>query len=45
MLHTKFHGNQHAGSGGEYFERVFTIYGHSGHLGHVTSTMSSDFYF
>ena len=41
MLHTKFHGNQPAGSG----ERVFTIYGHGGHLGHVTSIMSSDFYF
>ena len=23
----------------------FTIYGHGGHLGHVTSIMSSDFYF
>ena len=23
----------------------FTIYGHGGHFGHVTSTMSSDFYF
>ena len=46
MLHTKFHGNQPAGSGEEdFFERVFTIYGHGGHLGHVTSIMSSDFYF
>ena len=25
--------------------RVFTIYGHGGHLGHVTSIMSSDFHF
>ena len=25
--------------------RVFSIYGHGGHLGHVTSIMSSDFYF
>ena len=24
---------------------VFTIYGHGGHLGHVTSIMSSDFHF
>ena len=24
---------------------VFTIDGHGGHLGHVTSSMSSDFYF
>ena len=45
MLHTKFHGNQPAGSGEEDFKRVFTIYGHGGHLGHVTRIMSSDFYF
>ena len=44
MLHTKFRGNRPAGSG-EDFLRVFTIYGHGGHLGHVTSIMSSDFHF
>ena len=44
MIHTKFRGNRPAGSG-ENFKRVFTIYGHGGHLGHVTSIMSSDFYF
>ena len=44
MLHTKFHGNQPAGSG-EDFLRGFTIYGRGGHLGHVTSIMSSDFHF
>ena len=44
MLHTKFRGNWTAGSG-EDFKRVFTIYGHGGHLGHVTSIMSSDFNF
>ena len=27
------------------FKRVFTIYGHGGHLGHVISIMSSDFHF
>ena len=27
------------------FERFFTIYGHGGHLGHVTRIMSSDFHF
>ena len=27
------------------FKGFFTIYGHDGHLGHVTSIMSSDFYF
>ena len=36
MLHTKFRGN---------FQRVFTIYGHGRHIGHVTSSMSSDFHF
>ena len=45
MLHTKFRGNRPAGSGEEDFLRVFTIYGHGGQLGHVTSIMSSDFYF
>ena len=44
MLHTKFHGNWPACSG-EDFYRVFTIYGHGGNLGHVTSIMSSDFHF
>ena len=43
MLHTRFHGNQPAGSGEEDFLRVFTIYGHGGHLCHVTSIMSSGF--
>ena len=43
MLHTKFHGNQPAGSREEKFLRVFTIYGHSGHLGHVTSIISTNF--
>ena len=42
MLHTKFHGNQPAGSE-EDFLRVFIIYGHGGHLGHVTSIISSIF--
>ena len=45
MLHTKFRGNRPASSGEKYFWRVFTIYGHGGHLGHVTSIMSSDFHF
>ena len=43
MQHTKFRGNRPAGSG-EDFLRVFTIYGCGGHLGHVTSIMSSDFH-
>ena len=45
MLHTKVHGNRPAGSGEEDFLRVFTIYERGGHLGHVTSIMSSDFHF
>ena len=44
MLYTKFRGNLSAGSDDD-FQRVSTIYGHGGHLGHVTSTMSSDFHF
>ena len=43
MLHTKFRGNRPAGSG-EDFYRIFTIYGHGRHLGHVISIMSSDFH-
>ena len=45
MLHTKFCGNRPAGSREEDFGRVFIIYGSGGHLGHVTSIMSSYFYF
>ena len=44
MLHTKFRGNRPAGSGEEDFQRVFTIYGRGGHLGHQTSIMSSVFH-
>ena len=45
MLHTKFRGNRPAGSTEEDFRRIFTICGHVGHLGHVTSIMLSDFHF
>ena len=45
MLHTQFCGNRPAGSGGEDFLRVFTTYRRGGHLGHMTSIMSSDFHF
>ena len=44
MLHTKFRGNQHTGSGVEDFLKVFAIYRRGGHLGHVTSIMASDFH-
>ena len=38
MLHTKFQGHRPFGSGEDFF-KVFTIYGHGGHLGHVTWTI------
>ena len=40
MLHTKCHENRPAGSG-----EVFTIYGHGGHLGHVTRIMLTNLHF
>ena len=40
MLHAKFQDNWR-----RRFSKVFTIYGRGGHLGHVTSIMSSDFHF
>ena len=42
MLHTKFRENQPTGSG-EDFRRGFTIYGHGGHLGHVTQMPQTNF--
>ena len=45
MLHTKFPENRPVGSGEEDVLRVFTIYGHSGHLGHVTRIMLINFHF
>ena len=45
MLHTKVRENRLAGSGKEDFRRVFTIYGHGGHLGHVTRIMLTNFHF
>ena len=44
MLHTKFRGNRPAGSGEDLF-KVFTIYRHGGHLGHVTSILLTNFHF
>ena len=43
MLHIKFRENWPAGSGEEDFFKVYTIYGHGGHLGHVTSIISEIF--
>ena len=45
MLHIKFPENRPAGSGEEDFLSVFTIYGHGGHLGHVTRIMLTNFHF
>ena len=42
-LHTKFRGIRSTGSGEEDFLKVFTIYGHGGHLGHVTWTIYTIF--
>ena len=43
MLDTKFYGNRPASSGD--FRWVFTIYGHGGHLGHLTSIISTKYNF
>ena len=39
MLYTKFQDHPAIGSGEEDFFKVFTIYEHGGHLGHVTRTV------
>ena len=44
MLHTKFQGHWSVGSGEEESLKVFTIYGHGGHIGHVTLTVCKDFH-
>ena len=44
MLHTKFQGHWSTGSGEEDFFKVFTIYGHGGHVGHVTQLISKNFH-
>ena len=43
MLHTKFHAYRPSGSREEDFWRVFIIYGHGSHLGHVTWTPYANF--
>ena len=43
MLHAKFQDHRTSGSGEEDFFKVFTIYGHGGHLGHVTWTIYTNF--
>ena len=43
MLHAKFQDHRTSGSGEEDFFKVFTIYGHGDHLGHVTWTIYINF--
>ena len=42
MLHAKFQDHRTSCSG-EDFSKVFTIYGHGGHLGHVRWTLFINF--
>ena len=44
MQHAKFRGNRPTGSGEDYWP-VLTIKGHGGHLGHMTSIISTELYF
>ena len=45
MLHSKFQGHRSIDSGGDDFFKVFTIYGHGDHLGHVTQLICINFHF
>ena len=42
MLHAKFQNHRPSGSG-EDFLKVFSIYSHGGHVGHVTLTIYINF--
>ena len=44
MLHAKFQDNRISGSG-EDFLKVFTLYGHGGHLGHETKMIFTELMF
>ena len=44
MLHAKFQNHRLSGSGEEDFLKVFAIYSHGGHLGHVTLTSYLNFH-
>ena len=45
MLHAKFQDHRTSGSGEEDFQRFLPYMGVGGHLGQVTSIVSSDFHF
>ena len=44
MQRTKFQGHRSIGSWGDVFLKVFTIYGHGTHLGHVTQLICINFH-
>ena len=44
MLHAKIQTHRPSGSGEEDFLKVFAIYSHGGHLGHVTLTNYTNFH-
>ena len=44
MLHTKFQGHRSSDSGEEDLFKVFTIYGHGSHDGHVTQLICINFH-
>ena len=44
MLHTKFQGYRSIGPAEEDFFKVFTIYGHGGHVGHMAQLICINFY-
>ena len=44
MLLAKFQNHRPSGSGEEDFLKVFAIYSHGGHLGHVTLTIYINFH-
>ena len=44
MLHAKLQNHRPSGSGEEYFLKVFAIYSHGGHLGHVILTIYTNFH-
>ena len=43
MMHAKFQDHRTSGSR-ENLKTFFTIYGHGGHLGHVTWTINTNFH-
>ena len=45
MIHTKFRGIGQPVTVKKIFEGFFTIFWHGGHLGHVTSIISTNFRF